>query len=82
MASQGTTNLRKTIRNGKVILNEGLLKNSGKMVTIDDSNLMGKKHSELGNLEHLELWKLYEALTISFPVSSGDGARFLSLRKA
>ena len=76
MASQGTTNLRKTIRNGKVILNEGLLKNSGKMVTIDDSNLMGKKHSELGNLEHLE------ALTISFPVSSGDGARFLSLRKA
>lgn len=53
------------------------------MVTIDDSNLEGnKKHSEPGNLEHQELWQLYETLTISFPVSSGDGPRFLSLRKA
>ena len=43
VASQGTSNLRKMIQNGKIILNEGLLNNSGKMVTIDDSNLEGKK---------------------------------------
>ena len=49
----GTTNLRKTIRNGKIILNEGLLKNSGKMVTIDDSKLKGKK-----SIQNSETWNI------------------------